>query len=238
MITKILRTIPDLHFLLIQTSPSFLITIFLFSVAVGSTITRGFYHADPSQEMVYGLSFATMTLFLGLTTIKRQSQTEEDMEPDPETTLLHPHIPPIPQETPMPTQPTQKIDIADIDKRAFLKLIGATGFSLFLFSIFNKRPDTSFWGSGAEQLGSTFLKDTASSKIDLTDRQPTGDYSISDIDDDIISFYGFTNKNGAWYIMKEDTDTGAVRYSKGDNDFPNNWEKRQELKYDYFNNIF
>ena len=121
----------------------------------------------------------------------------------------------------------ENVGISDIDKRVFLKLIGGAGLSLLLFSIFNKN---------AESLFSKSLP--ASNKIDPVQSQPTDGYRISEIDDNVISFYGFTNKDGAWFIMKGDTDTGSFRYARGNSNFPGNWTNRENLKYDYFNSVF
>jgi len=146
-------------------------------------------------------------------------------------------------------QPTEKVEvetaksireevgIADIDKRAFLKLIGGVGISLFLFSIFNKKAEGLLFKS-LPASGTTSLLDTDGNKINPAERQPMDGYKISEIDDNEITFYGFTDKNGAWLIMREDTDTGSFRYVKGASNFPGNWTNRENLAYDYFHNVF
>jgi len=130
-----------------------------------------------------------------------------------------------------------KIENIDIDRRAFLKLIGAAGLGAFLYSILNKRSEGSFFKSAAGP-GIVSLEDTAGKKIDPAERQPMDGYQISEIDDKDITFYGFTNKDGAWFIIKEDTDTGTFRYVRGTSSFPGNWTRRQRLAYDYYNNVF
>lgn len=142
----------------------------------------------------------------------------------------------IKEETGKPVQ--ENVSIIDIDKRAFLKLIGGLGLSVFLLSIFNKRVGGYFSGDPTPIPETIALKDATGNKINPSQNQPTDGYKISEIDDDIITFYGFTNKDSAWFIMKEDTDTGSFRYTKGDRNFPGNWEARVNLKYDYFNNVF
>lgn len=116
-------------------------------------------------------------------------------------------------------------NIIDIDRRAFLKVIGAAGLGLFLYSIFIKRAEVPFFGA-------------ASPKIEPAERQPTDGYRITEIDDSIIAYYGFTHKDGAWFIMREDTETGSFRYAKGDFNFTSGWANREGLKYDYFSNVF
>ncbi|HHD92284.1 MAG TPA: hypothetical protein ENL06_01500 [Candidatus Portnoybacteria bacterium] len=61
-------------------------------------------------------------------------------------------------------------------------------------------------------------------------------YHISDIDDSSPAYYGFVDKDGNWYIMKEDT--GTYRYCKGTTDYSTNWSNRASLTYDYYDNIF
>ncbi len=128
-------------------------------------------------------------------------------------------------------------NIADIDKRAFLKLVGGVGISLFLFSLLNKRAEGVFFGKALGG-GTTALTDAAGNKINPAQQQPTDGYRISEMDNSAITYYGFINKDGAWFVMKEDTSTGSFRYARGDAGFPGNWSNREHLTYDYFNNIF
>jgi hypothetical protein len=131
----------------------------------------------------------------------------------------------------------ERVAIVDIDKRAFLKMVGSLGLSVFLLSIFNKRTGDIF--SGTPQVPETVtLKNSAGDKIDPVERQPTDGYRISEIDNSDTSFYGYTNKDGAWFIMKEDINTGSFRYTRGDGNFPDNWNNRENFRYDYFSNVF
>jgi hypothetical protein len=129
----------------------------------------------------------------------------------------------------------------DIDRRAFLKLIGAAGLSVFLFSIFTKKAEAAFFGS-VPGPGTVSIKNIAGEKIDPAEKQPTDGYRISEIDDFETSaaYYGFTDKDGAWFIMKEDTDTGAFRYVKGTSGFAAAWALRDDpsTEYDYFDEVF
>lgn len=132
------------------------------------------------------------------------------------------------------------ISIADIDKRIFLKLIGAAGISLFLFSIFSKKVQGLFF-QGVQSpavSGRLALEDLEGKKVNPAQSHPTDGYSIAEVDDNSVTFYGFTNKDGAWYVMRDDPNTGSFRYSKGDSNFPGNWTNREKLKYDYFSNVF
>lgn len=129
----------------------------------------------------------------------------------------------------------ENIGISDIDKRVFLKLIGGAGLFFFFFSLFNKRAE----GLLFKYLPGSFpAQNITGSKIDLAQSQPMDGYRISEIDDNIIAFYGFTNTDGAWFVMRADADTGSFRYAKGDSNFPGNWANRENLRYDYYSNTF
>lgn len=124
----------------------------------------------------------------------------------------------------------------DLDRRDFLKMIGAAGLSVFVYSLLSKRGQGSFLGgvSSAETLA---LKDMAGNKIDPAEKSPTHGYYISQIDDSTIAYFGFVNKLGQWFIMRQDTDN-AYRYSRGDNNFSASWTNRSVLTYNYFDNVF
>lgn len=130
----------------------------------------------------------------------------------------------------------KKVEIADIDKRLFLKLVGGAGIFLFLFSLFNKRGEGMFFKNLAKP-GSVSFDDLTGNKA-AAPTLPFDGYNISEIDDNEVSFYGYTHASGSWYVLKIDTITGSFRYAKGNSDFPNNWANREKLSYDYYNNIF
>lgn len=126
----------------------------------------------------------------------------------------------------------------DIDRRAFLKLIGTAGLSLFLFSMFTKRAEAAFFGS-VPGPGAVTLKDASGNKINPAEKQPTDGYKISRIDDSSPAYYGFTNKNGDWFIQQEDA-SGNYKYASGSgpNTFSTNWTDRGSLTYVDFENAF
>ena len=128
-------------------------------------------------------------------------------------------------------------NVVDDDKRAFLKLLGVSGISLILYSIFIKRPQVPFFGNTSET-DSVSLQDAAGHKIDPAEKGPTDGYRITEYDDSIIAYYGFTHKDGSWFIMQEDTDTGSFRYVRGNSNFTNGWAGREHFKYDYFIDVF
>ena len=133
-------------------------------------------------------------------------------------------------------QVTSKIDgigISDINKRTFLKIIGASGLSFFLLSIFSRKIETALFGQNSLQ-----TQAPPQSNIPSPTASPTEGYSISEVDDNVVSYYGFINKTSAWFIMQGDTDTGSFRYVRGKSSFPDNWKKRQSFEYDYFSQTF
>lgn len=130
----------------------------------------------------------------------------------------------------------EAIEVADIDKRTFLKLIGAAGLSFFVFSLLGRRVDNLLFGGSAGSavpaIGTVPGNQTGSGGPSTTG------YSIAEIDDGTITYYGFTNKDGAWLIMREDTETSSFRYAKGNSLFSTNWAKRENLKYSYYYELF
>lgn len=132
----------------------------------------------------------------------------------------------------------ESVDVADIDKRTFLKLIGAAGLSFFVLSILGRRVEALLFGRAVEPRIPNTLQGPAASEAEVAGPLPMSGYGISDIDEGIVSYYGFINKDGAWMIMRENTETNSFRYAKGDSRFPANWANRQRLKYDFYDNLF
>jgi hypothetical protein len=67
-------------------------------------------------------------------------------------------------------------------------------------------------------------------------------YSISDKDDDASpNYFGFVDRDGNWYILKETVSAGAdtYRYASGSSNYATNWTNRATtVVYDYFYNAF
>jgi len=138
-----------------------------------------------------------------------------------------------------------KLNISDHNKRAFIKLIGSAGISMFIFTILaRKDASAAFFGSGGGP-GIVGVKNSQGTLIDPSKHHPTDGYRINQSDetsDPPYAYYGFTNKDGAWFIMRETTsgvDEGQYRYRRGDDDFPTGWGARttNPTSYDYFDNI-
>lgn len=124
----------------------------------------------------------------------------------------------------------------DIDRRAFLKLIGTAGLSLFLFSMFTKRAEAAFFGS-VPGPGTVSLKDSTGTKIDPAEKHPTDGYRLTELEDGVTYTYaGYLNKTGGWFILRDDG--ASYRYAKGSSGFTTNWTNRASLTYDYYDNVF
>ena len=124
----------------------------------------------------------------------------------------------------------------DLDRRMFLKLIGSAGISVFMLAIFTRKAQAAFFGS-VPGPGTVALKNTSGVQIDPAQYHPTDGYKINQLDDSSPAYYGFTEKGGAWFIMKEDS-SGNYRYTKGTSAFSTNWTNRASLTYDYYDVIF
>ena len=125
----------------------------------------------------------------------------------------------------------------DEDRRTFLKIIASAGAGLFFMTIFTKKTEAAFFGS-APQPSTLKLKDSQGNIIDPAEKNPTDGFRITQIDDSSTpTYYGFVDKNGSWFIMKEES-SGAYRYVKGDSNFSNSWSNRTSLTYGYFDEVF
>ena len=70
---------------------------------------------------------------------------------------------------------------------------------------------------------------------------PVAGYVLSDKDDDASpNYYGYVDKEGNYYIMKETISPGAdtYRFVKDSSGYTTAWTGRVGLSYDYFYNTF
>ena len=125
----------------------------------------------------------------------------------------------------------------DVDRRNFLKLIGSAGILADIWGLFSKRGGISSFLGNTDAFESITLKNTSGNVINPAENSPTDGYNISQIDDSIPSYFGFVNKDGGWFIMREGEDS-AFRYVKGDGNFTVNWSNRAKLNYSYFDKVF
>lgn len=141
---------------------------------------------------------------------------------------------PEPQTATLKTHPAY---IADIDRRTFIKLIGATGISFLLFQPLGRRIEDLILGKTGGS-GITPLPTNNGDQFGLAGPSPTAGYKIAEINEGALTYYGFINKDGAWLIMRQDTNENSFRYAKGNSNFPASWQNRENLRYDYYYNLF
>ena len=128
----------------------------------------------------------------------------------------------------------------DTNKRDFLKLIGTVGLTAFVLNLFSRKSSVPFFGE-VTNAESSYIKDSGGNKIDPAEKSPTDGYNITQIDDlTEISYFGFVNRAGGWFIMKQDNADSdkSFRYARGEKGFSRGWEDRANLTYDYFDNVF
>lgn len=135
--------------------------------------------------------------------------------------------------------------VNDDDRRVFLKLVGSTGIFLFIYSLLNisRKPTSMIPREWLKFGGKSLQADMKNFDSGVVQSQKTVDqlmdgFKIAEIDNADISYYGFTAVNGAWYIMKANTGAGSFRYTRGEADFPANWQNRKKLTYDYLDKVF
>jgi len=65
-------------------------------------------------------------------------------------------------------------------------------------------------------------------------------YEIANRDENIgaVSYYGYIDKDGNWYIQRETDTTGDSDFFAGTSDYATNWTNRVGLAYDKFDQIF
>jgi hypothetical protein len=210
----------------------------LILITFSLVVIVAFITATSYVQLAIAILFYPPIIYMALMLFPRKARDVQQEEP---SVSIKPAVIPI-----KPTGSTitksgaesnrDSIDIADVDKRAFLKMVGAAGLSFFLYSIFSRRIDNLIPGRTPEPASINIQE--LSKQIQTTETKFTENYRISELDEGETTYFGFTNNHGAWFIMKEDSDTGSFRYARGESDFSKNWDRRQNLKYDYFHAVF
>lgn len=196
-------------------------------IIVSLMVIVGFLSATSYIQLMTASFFFPLFIYFGLKVFPRRNKAIQLPRPAKAMVL---------EKVKTPEVAKLKKEGVDIDRRAFLKLIGSAGISIFLFSLFTKKAEAAFFGS-VPGPGTVSLKDSSGVKIDPAEKYPTDGYKITEIDDSTPAYYGFVNKNGAWFVQKEYA-SGSYRYTKGSSNFSTNWTDRANLTYDYFDNVF
>jgi hypothetical protein len=210
--------------------------LFLYNFLITATVTvMGLVNAKAFNQTIFALLFAPLAIYFFRSLMRGSPahilKTAQVLLP---TTYVPP---PSGSLTRVEGEELNEIQVADINRRLFLKLIGAAGLTTFLFALFTKSSHAAFFGS-VPGPGTVALKDTAGNKIDPAEKQPTDGYEISQVDDaGIPAYYGFLNVHGAWYIAKEGAG-GDYKYIRGPGNFDTSWGNRLILQYVPFNTAF
>lgn len=82
-------------------------------------------------------------------------------------------------------------------------------------------------------------KVTRTNRFPVINEETLSKYYYSDTKTDGSTLYdGYVDRDENWYIRREDTSTGEIRYVKGSGDYVNNFNNRTNLDYNYFYNVF
>ncbi len=206
----------------------------------------GFFSATSIPQLISASFFFPITVYFGISVFPKRKKALEIpaiiLKPAAHKKIIKASV------TTKPTEPiilkqqdaedpeAEPTKSFDIDRRAFIKLIGSAGLSVFVFSLFTKKAEAAFFGS-VPGPGTIALKDSTGALVDPAAKQPTDGYKISEVDDSTPAYYGFVDKTGAWFIMQEGG-SGAYRYIKGASSFSTNWTNRAGLTYQYFDQVF
>ena len=124
----------------------------------------------------------------------------------------------------------------DKSKRKFLKIAAGTSLATAVMFFLNKqKAGAAFFGS-VPGPGTVAIKDTSGNKVDIAQKQPLDGYNISDLDTaGATQYFGFVNKDGAWYILQVNSDN-SIRYAKGPSTY--SWSARASQSYGVFSDVF
>lgn len=200
-------------------------------LAVGSTIVvLVFVTATSVVQLIIATTLYILVAYLVLITFPRKVTISTTTPTTTNTSLPTAAI-----ET---TSVQETPNVEDDDKRSFLKLISISGISLLFYWLFTKKGRGPLFGGSSEESGTVAIQNTEGNQINPAESQATDGYKITEVDDSIIAYYGFTHKNDSWFIMRLDTDSGSFRYTRGESKFAGSWNNREKLKYDYYTNVF
>lgn len=202
-----------------------IVTLYAFVLTTFMAIS-GILGANNFVELLTSLLFSLLSFYFSILMLPTRNKALKSLSTEPEPALQI-----IPDKI-----KAEKENDYDPERRKFLKLIGAAGGAIFLTAIFTRKAEASFFGSMPGP-GTVAIKNTQGVAIDPAEKKPTDGYSITEIDDaGTDAYYGFVNKDGAWFILKDSN--GIYRYSKGSSSFSTNWTDKESLTYDYFNVVF
>lgn len=117
--------------------------------------------------------------------------------------------------------------IIDYSKRNFLKFLAGSGVaSLVMFLLSKKTASAAFFGSNLGP-NSLSLTNSKGQKVDPATNSPLDGYVIANIEENVANnYFGFTNRDGEWYIMRVNNVNNSFSYYKGASNYTAGWEDR------------
>jgi len=207
-------------------------------IVVSLVVFAGFADLRSSSQLAASALFYPLFVYFALLVVPATSKAQKLSRQSSPSPLRKPEEP----DTDISSSPTSSEPLVatrvDPDRRAFLKIIGSAGLTVFFYALFSNKAEAAFFGSvpGPGIIG---LKDAAGTRIDPAVKQPTDGYRITELDDGVTYVYGgYVDKDGNWFISREELSSGSYRYVRGSSNFSTNWTNRASLTYDYFNNVF
>lgn len=207
---------------------------YLYSLSLSLIICLvGLFSARSPLQGAIACLFIPVVIYYARRLLTRLPQT---------TTSAHPNRPHSTTKSPtengvVVAEELEPHQVNDVNRRLFLKLIGSSGLAALVFALFKRDASAAFFGS-VPGPGTVGLKDIAGNKINPAEKHPTDGYEVSQVDDsNIPSYFGFVNKNGAWYIAREGNN-GEYRYIRGSGLFSASWAIRTSLTYTTFDVAF
>jgi hypothetical protein len=195
-------------------------------------VLAGFLGADTTPQLISAVMFYPLAMYFTLLILPKRNRAIVIPKAQPSK--------PVKVVNEERIEKLEKVDDSKLDKerRAFLKAIGTAGMTIFMLSIFTKKAQAAFFGSMPGP-GTVALKDIAGNKINPAEKHPTDGYRIAELDDGTPSYYGFINKDGAWFIMRDNN--GTYKYITGSSGFSSAWSGKgdePEINWQYYDTAF
>lgn len=136
----------------------------------------------------------------------------------------------------------EPVSEVDETRRKFLKVAAGTSLATAVMYFLNRqKAGAAFFGS-VPGPGTVSVKDSSGNKVDIAQKQPLDGYNISDMDTSgSTQYFGFLNKDNAWYILQVNSDN-SMRYAKGLTNYSTPvtgaWATRTGQSYGTFGDIF
>lgn len=207
-------------------------------IVCGVMVLVGFSGAQSYPQLASAALFYPLAVYFTLLVIpQRKRALKYPVAPVTKPTKKGVKLSKIEPEVLAPEEETER-DF-DLDRRAFIKLIGSAGLSVFFLSMFTKKAQAAFFGS-VPGPGTIAIKDSTGTVIDPAEKHPTDGYRLAELDDAVPSYYGFINKDSEWFIMREEA-SGTYKYKVGTTGFTTAWSGRAtipEIEWLYYDSAF